>query len=241
MNLWIFGFKFINLVENHIMRYLFVFLLFINSILVQSQTEKQPNCADIDGLLITDYDELDNISASYSGIVFDCSYTGKVNALYHFKNGKKDGLSRNWGRLASEGNYINGKKNGLWRTWHNGQLESEGNYKEDARDGIWKHWYDNGQLEEEITYKVRYSSGYAISERDGVRRKWSEDGQKELEWHYKNGNEEGLFRWWRDGKLDKEHEIKNGKRIREKKWDESGNVLYEKCWDSNKKRIKCPK
>ena len=86
MNLWIFGFKFINLVENHIMRYLFVFLLFINSILVQSQTEKQPNCADIDGLLITDYDELDNISASYSGIVFDCSYTGKVNALYHFKN-----------------------------------------------------------------------------------------------------------------------------------------------------------
>ena len=229
------------------MKYLFVFLLFINSILVQSQTAKQPNCADIDGLQITDDDELDNISASYSGIVFDCSYTGKVNALYHFKNGKKDGLSRNWARLAmyngqleSEGNYINGKKNGLWRTWNNGQLEIEGNYKEDGMDGIWKYWYENGQLKKEITYKVRFSDGYAISEKDGVMREWSEDGQLELEWHYKNGNEEGLFRWWRDGKLDRESEIKNGKTIREKNWDEYGNVLYEKCWDSNKKRIKCP-
>ena len=56
---------------------------------------------------------------------------GKNNG--YFKNGKLDGLKKQW--------------------YENGQLSVEGNFKNGELDGLQRSWYENGQLNYEVNYK----------------------------------------------------------------------------------------
>ena len=183
------------------MKYLFVFLLVGLTSLVHAQTEtaKQPNCDDIEGIRTTYYSGDDLVPKDYTGIAFKCK-DGKVLLLYNYKEGKRDGL---------------------WRSWHeNGQLRTEKNYKDGKGDGLSMRWYENGQLQREYNYKD--------GKRDGLWRGWYANGQLEREKNYKDGKGDGLYRGWHEnGQLEYEYNIKDGKEINEKCWDYDGNEI--KC------------
>ena len=123
----------------------------------------------------------------------------------------KDGL------LSSSRTYKNGKKNGLWREWYeNGQLKWTGTYKDEKEVGLWRGWYENGQLESEGNYKD--------GEWDELWRGWYENGNKRGEWNWKDGEWDGLQRHWHEnGQLWFEINSKNGEEISKKCWDENGN------------------
>ena len=135
----------------------------------KTETAKQPNCDEIEGLQIEDYDL---VPEDYTGIVFRCQ-EGKIKELIYFKEGKEDGLARIWnlnGQLMGEGNYKDGKQDGLSRSWHsNGQLQSEWNLKDGKADGLSKVWNENGHLEQELNYL----DGIVINGKC-----WDEDGNK---------------------------------------------------------------
>lgn len=99
-----------------------------------------------------------------------------LRSVENYKDGKQDGLCRNWyenGQLEDEKNYKDGEMNGLKREWwENGQLKKEENYKDGEWDGLFRYWYENGQLEEEGNYK----NGEEISKKC-----WDENGQLEEE------------------------------------------------------------
>ena len=85
-----------------------------------------------------------------------------------------------------------GKLDGLWTKWHeNGQKEEEGTYKKGKKDGLRTHWYDNGQKFWEETYKN--------GEKDGLCTFWYENGQKWRERTYKDGEEISEKCWDEDG------------------------------------------
>ena len=74
---------------------------------------KQPRCEDIDGLEVSDFDR---VPAGFNGLAY-CCVEGKVDRLCYFKDGKNDGIYREWNR-------------------ENGQLEEEINIKNGKRDGV---------------------------------------------------------------------------------------------------------
>ena len=52
------------------------------------------------------------------------------------------------------GVFVEGKPDGLVRLWHeNGQLEDEVTYKNGKKDGLERIWHENGQLGWEVTFK----------------------------------------------------------------------------------------
>ena len=60
------------------------------------------------------------------------------------------------GQFSMEGKIKNGKKDGLWKYYHeNGQLQEEETYKDDELDGPYKDYSPNGngQIQSEGTYK----------------------------------------------------------------------------------------
>ena len=126
----------------------------------KNEIAKQPNCKDIDGFQTADISLIPN---DYTGVAFKC-VDGKVIWLYNYKDGKLEGLCRDWrenGQLYSEGNYKEGKLEGLKRKWYeNGQLQWEENYKDGKLEGLCRDWHENGQLYSEGNYK----DGKPISE-----------------------------------------------------------------------------
>ena len=85
---------------------MFLVLGLINVVLAQTETAKQPNCDEIEGLPV---DYLYLVPEDYTGIGKICK-DGKVIELGHFKDGKQDGLNRVWdknGQLSHEGEMPN--------------------------------------------------------------------------------------------------------------------------------------
>ena len=117
------------------MKYVFVFLLVGLTSLVHTQTEtaKQPNCDDIEGIRTTYYSGDDLVPKDYTGIAFKCK-DGKVLLLYNYKEGKRDGL---------------------WRSWHeNGQPKIKVTYVNGLREGIQQQWDENGEPVGRSCYKA---------------------------------------------------------------------------------------
>ena len=112
-----------------------------------------------------------------------------------YKNGERDGLFTYWyengqkksektykdyeiirivrfhenGKKSLEGTYKDGKKDGKWTSWYlTGEISYYG-YKNGEKDGLWTSWYENGQKQEEETYK----NGELISSKC-----WDEGGNK---------------------------------------------------------------
>lgn len=114
---------------------------------------KQPRCEDMDGLEITQWDDVPN---DYTGVAFECE-NGKVRQHLNVKDGKPDGFWRLWhdnGQLRDEKPYKNGVGDGVLRRWYeNGQLEREWNFKDGKEDGVHRSWHENGQLMAEMNWK----------------------------------------------------------------------------------------
>lgn len=108
---------------------------------------------------------------------------GMIMREDRYKNGRRDGLCKNWGInpnwqkfesvptsyvLTTEVNYRNGEKNGEARSYHfssagedwNGNIAVKGNYRNNKADGIWVTYYVNGQISAEIVFKEDRLEGY---------------------------------------------------------------------------------
>lgn len=85
-----------------------------------------------------------------------------------------------------------------------------------------EHWfYKTGELGSE--------TNYVGGIQDGWMRGWYKSGQISGETFYKKGVVKGINRdWYENGQLKIEEEIKDGKSLWEKEWDESGNLIREK-------------
>ncbi len=96
---------------------------------------------------------------------------------------------------------------GTYRMYYeNGQLEEEGTYKDGERDGLWKLYYENGQLFKEGTLKK--------GERHGPYKNYFDNGELWEEGTYKNGKQDGLFKLyhWETGQLSGGGVYKDGKK-----------------------------
>ena len=96
------------------------------------------------------------------------------------------------GLLSSSRTYKNGKKNGLWREWYeNGQLKWTGTYKDEKEVGLWRGWYENGNKRGEWNWKD--------GKWDGLQRHWHENGQLWFEINSQNGEEISKKCWDENG------------------------------------------
>ena len=110
--------------------------------------------------------------------------------LYYVVNGEAPytGIAKRMhvnGQLAWKANIKNGKRNGLSRDWdENGKLESEASYKDDKLHGLSKDWYRNGALKRERDYKN--------NKFDGLSRSWSRESLLRDEFCYSKGEQVNL-------------------------------------------------
>ena len=58
-----------------------------------------------------------------------------------------------YGQPNSKKNYKEGKRDGLYEEFKNGQLKYKANYKDSKKDGLEERYFENGQLEQTISYK----------------------------------------------------------------------------------------
>lgn len=112
--------------------------------------------------------------------------------------------------------------------WYdNGIKQSEGYYTTGLKQGIWQEWYDNGQIENSITFIDGQGHGPAIF--------WYENGQKYLQGNYLNSRMEGVWESWDiDGHKISEIHYANGI-LHGKKWTEEPqlypvNLYCEEQW-----------
>jgi len=241
-----------------------LFLFLVIPIVVLGQEEKIINVKDItevNGTFFFKHDTtLDSGKAHMklvTGKVIEKYENGQLKKEGTFKNGKEEGLYKEWhenGFLSSEGTWKEGNKVGLWKRWHeNGQLESEitftngkimdavikgwyengklkmeGIIKNDELDGLSKEWYENGKLKTEGTIKNGKPEGFM--------KRWHENGQLWIEATYKDGNLEGLYReWYANGQLRNESVNKNGKQNGAFRfWHENGQLNGEAIFKDGK-------
>ena len=160
------------------MRYLFVFLLFINSSLVQSQTAKQPNCADIDAMQIEDmWKRPTGADGRYLDGVYKICKDGKIVEL-----------------MTSD----------FWKKWYkNGQLKEESHFNPDTKDChdcpnqelSNRSWYENGQLK----YEWNFKDDETDNDIGSFGRKWYESGELKSKFISKWGTIISEKCWDKDG------------------------------------------
>jgi antitoxin component YwqK of YwqJK toxin-antitoxin module len=73
---------------------------------------------------------------------------GNLKKETHYKNGKKEGLTRYWyksGKKKGERHFKNGKREGPLIWWYeSGKKMGEEYYKDGKKNGLGIWWYDNG-------------------------------------------------------------------------------------------------
>lgn len=125
------------------------------------------------------------------------------------KDGYLDGNLKRYddGHLHWDYNFKNGKQDGLCKEYReNGQLLDETPYKDGEPDGISKNYYENGQLEGETTYKD--------GEPDGIQKRYYENGQLHMEATWKDGRPDGSWKKYdKSGQLEWERTLKDGKTV----------------------------
>lgn len=149
----------------------------------------------VHGVLVKDADELAKIDIRRE---IDPN-TGKIKYMGGYRNGKKEGVHREYdenGRvinsqiyksdiLLAEGIYDEqGRKQGLWKYFRlTGELKETGKYKNDKKIGIWKYFFLNGEIEQ--------VGEYVMDLPEGVWRWYYESGDIRLEEEYIDGFEDG--------------------------------------------------
>jgi len=182
----------------------------------------------------------------YTGWSTEMHDNGKINLLYQYKDGKRDGLVTRWyrtGQKMGEGNFKAGK---LWTAvgWmpngeksetdvvkgngvvvdynENGTRKSRYIFKDGKMDGLITGWHENGQKNLEVSYKD--------GAKDGLLRKWYGNGLKMAELNYKDGKEDGVTTlWYENGQKQAQGTYKRDKLMTAVAWKPNG----EKCPETN--------
>lgn len=93
-------------------------------------------------------------------------------------------------------------------------------YQDELFTGIEVWYFDTGQVGSEMSYINGVLNGWSFG--------WHKNGQKESETFYINECVEGVNReWYENGQMKLDSEIRNGKSVWKKEWDEEGNLVNE--------------
>jgi antitoxin component YwqK of YwqJK toxin-antitoxin module len=151
----------------------------------------------VNGVLIEDANEVAKIDIRRE---ID-PQTGKIKSIGGYKNGKKEGVHREY---DNEGNVINstvysndivlaegiydeeGRRQGLWKFYVDagtGELKETGKYKNNLRVGTWKYYFIDGEIEQ--------IGDFANDKPEGTWRWYYPNKQLRLEENYEDGFEEG--------------------------------------------------
>ncbi len=133
----------------------------------------------------------------------------------HYFKTKEAAVSWFYGQYS---NFPDGK----WIRWHqNGQKNQEGTFKYGLEDGKWIGYHENGNKKYEGTYKDGKGDGKWI--------RWHENGQKNQEGTYKNEKRDGKWIYWfYNGQKESEITYKNGERDGKWiYWHDTGEIHYE--------------
>lgn len=144
-----------------------------------------------------------------NGIYIEESREGKdiMRRQMHYKNGKLDGVYREWlnGKKYSSTEFERGKLNGRTIKWNkNGQKVLEESYKNDKQEGPSTMWFDNGQK-----FIEKYFIDGKLNEKSTT---WSKDGLIRIDTYYKDNKMEGLAITYKDGKLFSQENYRNDKK-----------------------------
>lgn len=150
----------------------------------------------INGVLITDADELAKIDVRRE----INPQTGKIKSIGGYRNGKKEGVHRQYDDegnvigsqlykddiLLAEGIYDEqGRKQGLWKFYFlTGELKEQGRYKNDLKIGTWKYFFKNGEVEQ--------IGEFVMDLPEGTWRWYYASGKIHLEEEYIDGFEDGM-------------------------------------------------
>ena len=97
--------------------------------------------------------------------------TGVLQARWDFKNGKREGTSREYyedGTLKTEWSYADGKLNGISKAYYlNGILRTEENYVDGIKSGVTRIYYENGVIWLECTYENGEQEGCSEYDKEG--------------------------------------------------------------------------
>ena len=238
------------------MRLLFVFV-FLSS-LAFGQIKKAPKCEEIDGYQTKD---IKLLPKNFTGVNKMCK-NGYVYEISNFKNGKRDGLHREYfftgnhfgwtGQLRFEIINKNGQVDGYSKQWNDkGILISHYKAISGKLEGEWWRWHDNGQKKQLNTFKNGISEGlfmkwyenglisekgfYKNNQVEGLYESFYKSGYKKAKAYFKNGKIDGLWEgWYKNGNSSWKAEMKEGeKNGLYKKWNENGNLKSESIYKDN--------
>jgi antitoxin component YwqK of YwqJK toxin-antitoxin module len=184
--------------------YLLFFILFISNFCFnQTRYEADKTTIDLEDSIVY----LRSNMRPITGIIFKKYPNGKLKFEHEFKDGKKNGIAKDWyenGQLLGEMLFKNGNEEGLFKLFdENGDVFNEINYKNGRQDGLQRLWH-NGNLIHEINFKD--------GKQNGLERSWYDNGQLTWETNYKNGLIDGISRtYYQSGKLYKQNNFINGK------------------------------
>jgi len=190
-----------------------------------------------------------NKNEPVNGIVYDVYKKKKIKWEREYKNGKKNGASKEWnenGNIVSECHYLDGKKDGNRKFYFsngnlffeenylngnlhgaytifnkNGQLILECNFLDGHLDGEYKTWHNNG--------KLKSQTFFTKNELHGIRKVWYENEVLASENTFNFNKENGISKGWFDnGQLKYEKSFINGKSVgKQRFFNEKGEVLAE--------------
>ena len=170
-----------------------------------------------------------------NGVVFSKYSNGQLKEMVNYKDGKKEGLLKEFyknGQLKNEIKYKDGKNDGFWKGCReNGQLWFEGGHNKFLqKEGLHKTYWENGKLKFEGSWKKlckwALKSNSHKTHKDGLHKTYWENGQLESEVNYECGSFEGLWRgYYKNGKLKFERNYENNEQISEKCWDKNGKKI----------------
>jgi antitoxin component YwqK of YwqJK toxin-antitoxin module len=93
-------------------------------------------------------------------------------------------------------------------------------YEGELFTGVSLWYFDTGQIGSEMRYVGGILNGWSFG--------WYKNGQKESETYYKNECVDGVNREWHEnGQMKLDSEIRNGRSVWKKEWNEEGNLINE--------------
>ncbi len=196
----------------------------------------------VHGVLVENADELAKIDVKRE---ID-PQTGKIKSIGGYRNGKKEGVHREYdenGEIVNSELYTNGillakgiydeqgRKQKLWQYFYlTGEVKEQGQYINDKKTGTWKYFFLNGDIEQIGDYR----NGLA----EGTWRWYYENKELHLEEEYIDGYEDGESREYDEqGKL-----IASGNYIegfKEGEWEYNiGNIIEKgKYYEGEKQGV----
>jgi antitoxin component YwqK of YwqJK toxin-antitoxin module len=164
-----------------------------------------------------------------------CANTNRIEKKTYYPNNAPD-----------EHYYLkDGKKDGEYKSYYeNGKLAGYGSFENNLMVGEWKTYYENGSLLSVVNYVLGLQTtmdawdqkgNHVIVNGTGTLTVYYENGNPKHQSTYKNSKGTGKnISWYENGKKKLEFEIKDGKVISSKSWDEDGNLLEDEIKWNNK-------